>query len=244
MQYQQINVTNLLDKTFATFRVIYLPLLIIGLPAVILFVLLYFLPESSTQYYWLYWFLVVLINPWLFAIRYLYIYKYLRGIRISLVQAFRRGFKKFISLAILSLITLDPLILIKDKLRSNIGLSILFYISLIYFATRIGFYEQMVLIEGTSPFRAITRSWQLTKGYFWVIIRANLIFFVVFCFPMFLFDTILESILNLIPITSALRQDILSDIIRYFAGPTLSSIFSVLLYMELKKIKRIDISKT
>ncbi len=93
MQYPQINVINLLDKTFATFRVIYLPLLITGLPAVTFFVLLYFLPESSAQYYWLNWFLVVLINPWLFAIRYFYIYKYLRGIRISLVQAFGKGTK-------------------------------------------------------------------------------------------------------------------------------------------------------
>ncbi len=142
------------------------------------------------------------------------------------------------------MITLPPLILIKDKLRSNIGLSILFYISLICFSIRIGFDEQIVLIEGTSPFKAITRSWHLTKGYLWLIIRANLIFLIVFFFSIFLFDTILESILNLIPITSSLRQDILSDIIRYVAGSTVSSIFSVLLYMELKKIKAIDISKT
>ena len=92
--------------------------------------------------------------------------------------------------------------------------------------------------------KGITRSWHLTKGYLCLIIRANFIFLVVFFLPMFLFDTILKNILNLIPITSALRQDILSDIIRYVAGPTRSSIFSVLLYMELKKIKRIDISKT
>lgn len=233
MQYQTINVSNLLNKTLATFCAIYLPLLITGLPAVILFVFLYFLPDSSTQYYWLNLFLVILINPWLFAIRYFYIYKYLMGSRLTLIKAFSQGIKKFIPLAIISLITLTPLVLILIQLKSNIGLLILLYLPLIYLGIRIGFDWHIVLIEGTSPLNAITRSWQLTKGYFWLIIRANFIFLIVGFFPIFLLDVILKSILNLIPITSSFQQDILSDIIKYVASPTLSSIFSVLLYMEL-----------
>lgn len=94
MEYRNISYGNLLKETFKIILAIYFPLLIIGLPAFLLAVIIIFFSESSTIDYWVDRLLIVFVNPWVFAIRYFYIWRYLKGTKITLREAFIRGIRK------------------------------------------------------------------------------------------------------------------------------------------------------
>ena len=83
MEYRNISYINLLKETFKTIIAIYLPLLVIALPAIFLAKIIIFLPESSTIAYWLDRLMIVFVIPWLFAIRYFYIWRYLNGSKVT-----------------------------------------------------------------------------------------------------------------------------------------------------------------
>ena len=83
MEYRNISYINLLKETFKTIIAIYLPLLVIGFPAIILAIIIIFSPEYSTIVYWLDRFMILFVIPWLFAIGYFYIWRYLNGSKVT-----------------------------------------------------------------------------------------------------------------------------------------------------------------
>jgi len=230
MGCKNISYINLLKETLKTIIAIYLPLLIIGLPTVILAIIINFFSESSTISSWLDRIIIVFVDPWLSAISYFYIWQYLKGSKVTLMEAFSRGIKKLFPILILHLIVFAPSTFIpKIELMAIQPFFILLILPIFYIATRLIFYSHTVRIDGLSPVNGIRYSWELTKGYFWLITRINLILLIVgflIIFPL--------TILTLNVIKSEMVNGIF---IQYVFSPIYWSITSVLIYAQLKKIK-------
>ncbi len=98
---------------------------------------------------------------------------------------------------------------------------------------RLGFYLHAVIIDDVSLVNGIRYSWELTKGYFWLITRVNLILFAVS-----LFIIAALEILTTYVIKSEIVYDIVESVlIQAVFIPTYWSIISVLIYAQLKRIK-------
>ena len=232
MEDRNISYINLLKETFKTIIAIYLPLLVIALPAIFLAKIIIFLPESSTIAYWLDRLMIVFVIPWLFAIRYFYIWRYLNGSKVRLIEAFSRGIKKFFSILILPLIVFAPITFMPIELIPIQPFFILVFLLIFYVSIRIGFYWHTIIIDGVSPVNGIRYSWELTKGYFWLITRVNLILFAVgflIIFPL--------TILTAYVIKSEIVNALLNILFQYVLSPIYWSIISVLIYAQLKRIK-------
>ena len=233
MEYKDISYGNLLQETWKTIIAIYLALLIIGLPAIILAIIINFFSESSTIGYWLDRLMIVFVIPWFFAILYFYIWRYLNGSMVTLMEAFTRGIKKLFPLLIVHFIILAPITFMPEiELMAIQPFLLLLLLPIFYIGTRLGFYLHTVIIDGVSPVNGIRYSWELTKGYSWLITRVNLILFIV-CFLIILPLTILTASV----IKSEMVNDLLSIFIQYVFSPIYWSIISVLIYAQLKRIK-------
>ncbi|MGD1714273.1 hypothetical protein [Dapis sp. BLCC M172] len=232
MEYKDISYGNLLKETLKTIIAIYLPLLVIGLPAIILAIIIIFLPESSTIGSWLDRLLIVFVVPWLFAISYFYIWRYLNGSKVTLMEAFSRGIKRWFPILILPLIVFAPITFMPIELMSSQSFLILLLLPIIYIGTRLGFYWHTVTIDGVSPVDGIRYTWELTKGYFWLITRLKLILFGVgflIIFPL--------TIITAYVIKSEMVNDLVSILSQYVFAPIYWSIVSVIIYAQLKRIK-------
>ncbi|MEB3341826.1 glycerophosphoryl diester phosphodiesterase membrane domain-containing protein [Okeania sp.] len=230
MEYIDISSINLLKKTLKTIIAIGLPLLIIGLPAFILAIIINFFSESSTIDDWLNGILILFVNPWLFAVRYFYIWQYLHGKNFTLIAAFTRGIKKCFPILISPLIIFAPIKFMPTELMSAQPFLVLVILSIFYISTRLSFYWHIVIIDGVSVVNGIRYSWELTKGYFWLIIRVSLILFIIgflIIFPL--------TIIALISIKSEMVNVLLNILIQYVFMPIYWSIISVLIYGELKR---------
>ena len=232
MEDRDISYINLLKETLKNIIAIYLPLLVIGLPAIILAIIIIFLPEDSTIAYWLDRLLIIFVIPWLSAIRYFYIWRYLKRSKVTLMEAFSRGIKKLFPILILPLIVFAPITFMPIELIAIQPFFILLLLPIIYIGTRLGFYWHTIIIDGVSPVNGIRYSWELTKGYFWLITRVNLILFAVgflIIFPL--------TILTAYVIKSEIVNALLNILFQYVLSPIYWSIISVLIYAQLKRIK-------
>ncbi len=146
MEYRDISYINLLKETLKTIIGIYLPLLVIGLPAIILAIIIIFLPESSTIGSWLDRLLIVFVIPWLSAIRYFYIWRYLKRSKVTLMEAFSTGIKKWFPILILPLIVFAPITFMPIELIPIQPFFILVFLLIFYVSIRIGFYWHTIII--------------------------------------------------------------------------------------------------
>ncbi len=232
MEYRDISYINLLKETLKTIIAIYLPLLVIGLPAIILAIIIIFLPESSTIGSWLDRLLIVFVIPWLSAIRYFYIWRYLKRSKVTLMEAFSTGIKKWFPILILPLIVFAPITFMPIELIAIKPFFILLLLPIIYMGTRLGFYWHTIIIDGVSTVNGIKYSWEVTKGYFGFITRLNLILFGVGFLIIFPFTILTSSVIK-----TEMVNDWQSVLIQYVFAPIYWSIISVLIYAQLKRIK-------
>ncbi|NES76284.1 MULTISPECIES: hypothetical protein [Okeania] len=107
-------------------------------------VIINFFSESSTIDYWLDRLLIVFVNPWVFAIRYFYIWRYLKGNKITLIEAFTRGIKKSFPILIVPLLVFAPITFKPIKLMSSQYFLILLLLPMIYLGIRLSFYWHTV----------------------------------------------------------------------------------------------------
>ncbi|MGD1808317.1 hypothetical protein ACP6PL_23180 [Dapis sp. BLCC M126] len=173
------------------------------------------------------------VNPWLFAIRYFYIWGYLNGNKVTLIEAFCRGIKRWFPILIVPLIIFIPITFMPEIELMPIQLFLLLLLlPIFYIGTRLGFYWHTVIIDGVSPVNGMRYSWELTKGYFWLVTRVKLILFAVgflIIFPL----TIITSTL----IKAEMVNDWQRVFIQYVFVPIYWSIISVIIYAQLKRIK-------
>ncbi|MDY7007880.1 MAG: hypothetical protein SWX82_29070 [Cyanobacteriota bacterium] len=133
----------------------------------------------------------------------------------------------------MSLVLFAPIALMPIELMQSQPFLILLLLPIIYIWARLGFYWHTVIIDGVSPVNAIKYSWELTNGYFWLITRINLILFAVSFLIIFPLKAITVYVIKL-----EMVNDLLTIVIQYVLGPIYWSIISVLIYAELKRIKK------
>lgn len=177
--------------------------------------------------------MIVFVNPWLFAIRYFYIWGYLNGNKVTLIEAFLRGMKRLFPILIVPLIIFTPITFMPEiELMAIQPFLLLLLLPIFYIGTRLGFYWHTVIIDGVSPVNGMRYSWELTKGYFWLIIRFYLILFALSFLITFPLKIIISTLIK-----AEMVNDWQRVLIQYVVVPIYWSIISVIIYAQLKIIK-------
>ncbi|MDJ0517360.1 MAG: hypothetical protein F6K22_15865 [Okeania sp. SIO2F4] len=221
MQYRRINPVNLVGETLDITRSVYIPCLIIaslGFLITLASNLLSNLPIISPILFTIFTILVILELLWKGA-NIVYLYRHFSRNPISIKEAFNLSIKKIFKLFLASFIIL---------LIFFVGL-ILFFFPGFYMIFRLLPFLYSIVIEDLSALDGISRSWQLTKGHWWLIFLSSLLIGIVLLIPVI----ILHFILLFLGIPEQIAN-IVSDILSFLTDPFFS-VYGYLLYVNLKE---------
>ena len=227
MTTQAISARGLLRETFAVFRPIYFPLLVItSLTYIFLLVItslsLVLNLLNSTRIFGstsvplnvIYWFCIM---PFLSGASFFYTYRSLSGNTVNLKEAFKQANRNIAQLI------LGWLLFIIIFCTGFI----LLIIPGLYLLYRLVFVLYAIAIENCSAIEGLRRSWELTKGRWWLIFRSNLLLSVVLFMPVVLVILLVD------PTGKSMLAQIVSGVMGFLISPFMSINF-VLLYMRLK----------
>jgi hypothetical protein len=202
----RISVRRLMLETFTNSISIYFPMLAFSmLPFIIRLIIKHSLPlpfsGSSTGS------LSTLINEifivhFFMGASYFYAYQHPDRNSPSIIDSILAAMRKIFHITLLSilvLISLIPvvcllLIFILPFIIPNISFGIILFCPILvvlivlelYFWMRWTFALHAIMLENCSIVAALNRSWKLTKGRFWLLCRAGLLYLLVFFMPVFI----------------------------------------------------------
>jgi membrane-anchored glycerophosphoryl diester phosphodiesterase (GDPDase) len=212
MTTQAIGARILLRETFAVFRPLYVPLLLISSPGLILNFLNGI--ESLQSIVGVLDIIYSLsILPFLSGASIFYTYRSLSGNTVSVGEAFKQANRKLLQLI------LGWLLYILIFLTGLIAL----IIPGIYLPNRLIFLLYAIAIENCSATEGLSRSWELTKGRWWLIFRSSFLLSIVAFIP--------GVLVTLLAYPTGKAQ-LVSGIVGFLIGPFFAINF-VLLYMRL-----------
>ncbi|MEG4318224.1 MULTISPECIES: glycerophosphoryl diester phosphodiesterase membrane domain-containing protein [unclassified Microcoleus] len=216
MTTQPISAINLLRETFAAIRDLYTPLLIINSPSLIFAVLEIFnLGSAGVGLTFINLYVVI---PFLSGAMIFYICRSFTENPVTVNEAFQQANRRL--LPILSSYILSMLFIL------------LGFIALIipgfYVSFRLTFSLFAAVLDNSSAQDSIRKSWELTKGHWWLVCRSTFLIVLVFLMPLIL-------IVLLVDLTGqSLASQIVSNILVFLILPFMT-VYIVLLYQSLQQ---------
>lgn len=214
---QRISARNLLQETFAAMGSVYVPMLILNCPSLIFVLVKTFVNLSSATVALniIYWFCVV---PFLSGAIIFYTYRSLTGNQVTISESFKQANKILLQLI---------LVHIMYTLMLLTGLIVLI-VPGFYITYRLIFVFYATVIDKTSALDSISRSWELTKGRWWLVFRSTILISFVAILPIVLIALSID-----ITGKSPAAQ-LVSSVLGFLVGP-LMGVYFVLLYLRLRE---------
>ena len=216
MTAQPISARNLLRETFAAIRDLYIPLLTINSPSLIFAVLEIFnLGSASVSLNFINLFMVI---PFLSGAMIFYICRSFTKNSVTVNEAFQQANRRL--LPILSSYILSMLCIL-------LGF-ILLIIPGFYVSFRLTFSLFAAVLDNSSAQNSIKKSWELTKGRWWLVCRSTFLILSVFLVPLIL-------IVLLVDLTGqSVASQIVSNILVFLISPFIT-VYMVILYQSLQQ---------
>jgi membrane-anchored glycerophosphoryl diester phosphodiesterase (GDPDase) len=256
MTEPQISVRSLLRETFATTGSLYAPLLIIQSPSLIFAALKSFgiLGSAGVAFNIIYSFVAI---PFLSGARIFYTYRSLTRNQVTVGQAFNQANRRLQHLIWVPIMVLVRVVAGSSVLVLAVGialliiprLSVAYYlvfsrysvsrysvlvwvgaaiIPALYLAGRLIFSLYATVIDNSSAADSFSSSWELTKGRWWLVSRANFLIVLVVGVPIILISQLID------PTGKSLASQLTSNLLGFLTGP-LIDVYFVLLYLRLRE---------
>ncbi len=212
MTTQAISARGLLRETFAVFPSMYVSMLMINFPDLTLSLLnsINILGSQEDVLNVIYLFC---ITPLLSGACSFYAYRSLSGNTVSVEEAFKQANRNIIQLILVFFLYLFIV---------GTGL-ILLIIPGVYLLYRLAFSVYPIVLENSLAIEGLSRSWELTKGWWWLIFRCGLLWWIIFFIPFVLVGILVKSVFF----------ELATGVITFLIMPFIEINF-VLLYKRLK----------
>src|SRR4028119_1020807 len=217
MTAPRISARSLLRETFATAGSLYAPLLTIYFPNLILSAINSWdnLGSAGVVFYIIYLFVAV---PLLSGAMIFYTYRSLTRNQVTVGQAFNQANKRLLHLI---------WVYVMYWVLVFAGF-IALIIPGLYVSCRLIFSLHATIIDNSSPLNSVSSSWELTKGRWWLVFRANFLIFFVVSVPILLIVLLISSTGNW------LASKLAGNVLGFFTLP-LMNVYLVLLYLRLQE---------
>jgi len=217
MTNPRISTRSLLRETFATAKPLYPSLLTINSPRLIFRAIKSFgiLGSAGVAFNIIYSFVVI---PLLSGAMIFYTYQSLNRNQVTVGQAFNQANRRFLHLVLVYIIFF---------LLVFAGF-IALVIPGIYVSYRLIFSGYATVIDNSSPLDSLNRSWELTKGRWWLVFRSVLLLILVIFVPGLLLSLLIGSTGNL------LASKLVGNLLGFLATPSIT-VYFVLLYLRLRE---------
>lgn len=221
MNNSAIQPRQLLRDSFSYIKPFYVAMLAFFAPSLIVALLLPEIASPSAT------FLVFLINtlciaPFVTGAAIVYMHQNLTQRGATIPDAMARAGEKFSQLVLLTLIV--GLVLL-------VGF-VLLVIPGIYLSVRLSFVFYAVMIENQSALDAIQRSWQLTKGHWWLLFWSLFIIVITLTIPIFVLTFLAMSI-------DPILGESTSAFLTFLVSPFLTTYY-VLLFMSFVNLTSLE----
>ncbi len=256
MTNPRISTEGLLRETFATTKPLYAPLLTIGSPSLIFAALNSFgiLGSAGVVFNFIYSFVAI---PFLSGAMIFYTYRSLTRNQVTVGQAFNQANRRLLHLILVSIMVFVRVVAASSVLALAVGialliiprLSVAYYlvfsrywvsrysvlvwagaaiIPALYLGGRLIFSLYATVIDNSSAADSFSSSWELTKGRWWLVFRANFLIVLVLGVPIILISRLID------PTGKSLASQLAGNLLGFLAGP-LMNVYLVLLYLRLRE---------
>jgi len=251
MTEPQISVRSLLRETFATTGSLYAPLLTIDSPSLIFAALNSFgiLGSAGVAFKIIYSFVVI---PFLSGAMIFYTYRSLTRNQVTVGEAFNQANRRLLHLILVPIMVFVRVLAGSSVLVFAVGIALLiiprlsrgYYlvssrysvllwagaaiIPALYLAGRLIFSLYATVIDNSSAADSFSSSWELTKGRWWLVSRANFLIVLVVGVPIILISRLID------PTGKSLASQLTSNLLGFLTGP-LIDVYFVLLYLRLRE---------
>ena len=243
MTEPQISVRSLLRETFATTGSLYAPLLTIDSPSLIFAALNSFgiLGSAGVAFKIIYSFVVI---PLLSGAMIFYTYRSLTRNQVTVGEAFNQANRRLLHLILVPIMVFVRVLAGGIALLIIPGLSVAYHlvfsrysvlvwagaaiIPALYLAGRLIFSLYATVIDNSSAADSFSSSWELTKGRWWLVSRANFLIVLVVGVPIILISRLID------PTGKSLASQLTSNLLGFLTGP-LIDVYFVLLYLRLRE---------
>ncbi|MDJ0697515.1 GYF domain-containing protein [Mastigocoleus sp. MO_188.B34] len=208
---------RLLRDSFSYVGTVYIPMLTFFVPSLFINILLGLALLENSPGVWvllsvIYW---VCVLPFVSGASIFYVQQNLTQQGVTIADSMQKAGEKFVQLVLAQFILL--LILI--------AAFICLIIPGVYLSLRLSFVYYAVMIENRPATDAISRSWNLTKGFWWGIFWAFFILGLVVGLPAGILGAVFAS-------TNPLISQLVGGIVGLFSGPIIAT-YAVFLFMSL-----------
>jgi Membrane domain of glycerophosphoryl diester phosphodiesterase len=213
-----ISARRLLIDSFNYVKPVYFPILAFFVPTILITLIVPTItsPSANVLLKFIEW---IFIYPFSTGASIFYAHQSLTQRGATVPSSLQAAGEKFTQLSLVSVLLIVFLI----------PAFILLIVPGIYLSIRWSFIFYAIMIEGYSASDALSRSWKLTRGHWWLILRAGLLFFTLALLPILLLT--LFIVFTLLGSTPELSQ-LTGGIIAFLIAP-IGSIYYVLLFMTL-----------